>query len=72
MATVAVGWGNMIDIFGKTIEKVETPRPKQFIATLDLDQTIVHKDFTEEKVNKLLQEHKGEVELASDIGDMEG
>ncbi len=69
---VAVGWGNMIDIFGKTIDKVEKPCPQQFIATLDLDLTIVHKDFTGEKIAKLLQEHKGEVERASNIGEMEG
>lgn len=68
---VAVGWGNMIDVFGKTIQNVETPRDKQFIAALDLDLTIVHKDFTGEKVAKLLREHKGEVEQASGIGGME-
>ena len=68
---VAVGWGNMIDIFGKTIENVEKPRDKQFIARLDLDLTIVHKDFTGEKVAKLLREHQGEVEQVPDIGRME-
>ncbi len=67
---VAVGWGNMIDILGKTIENVEKPRPQQFIATLDLDRTLVHKDFNEEKVARLLAEHKGEVELEKDF-DME-
>ena len=68
---VAVGRGNMIDIFGKTIENVEKPRKDQFIATLDLDVTIVHLDFTGEKVAKLLREHKGEVEQVPNIGDME-
>ena len=58
---VAVGWGNIIDIFGKTIEGVEKPRPQQFIATLDLDRTLVHTDFNEAKVAKLLREHPGEV-----------
>jgi hypothetical protein len=58
---VAVGWGNIIDIFGKTIEGVEKPRPQQFIATLDLDRTLVHTNFNEKKVAKLLKEHQGEV-----------
>ena len=68
---VAVGCGNMIDIFGKTIENVEKPKPHQFIATLDLDWTLVHKDFTAEKVAKLLKEHKGEVEEGKSLA-MEG
>jgi predicted amidohydrolase len=58
---VAVGWGNIIDIFGKTVERVEKPRPQQFIATLDLDRTLVHTNFNEQKVPKLLREHQGEV-----------
>ena len=59
---VAVGDGNMIDILGQTIEKVEQPRPGQFIATLDLDRTLIHTNFNEAKVAKLLAEHKDEVE----------
>ena len=59
---VAVGDGNMIDILGQTIEKVEQPRPGQFVATLDLDRTLIHTNFNEDKVAKLLTEHKGEVE----------
>ncbi len=58
---VAVGRGNIIDIFGKTIENVEKPRPQQFIATLDLDRTLVHVDFNKQKVAKLLKEHEGDV-----------
>jgi beta-ureidopropionase len=69
---VAVGWGNMIDVFGRTVENVEKPLVKQFITTLDLDVTIVHKDFTGDKIAKLLGEHKGEVELVSNVGEMEG
>ena len=68
---VAVGRGNMIDVFGKTIAGVEQPRAQQFIATLDLDITIVHRDFTGGKVDRLLREHKGEVEKLP-MGDMEG
>ncbi len=67
----AVGQGNMIDVFGKTIDNAESPRKDLFTATLDLDLTIVHKDFTGEKVDKLLREHKGEVERVPNIGDME-
>ncbi len=40
---------------------MESPRPKQFIATLDLDRTFVHTNFNTEKVKKLLEEHQGEV-----------
>ena len=69
---VAVGWGNMIDSFGKTIESVKKPLPKQFIATLDLDLTIVHKDFTGKAVAKLLAEQAGKVERLPSPGDMEG
>ena len=39
---------------------------------VDLDLTLVHTDFTGEKVAKLLREHKGEVELVPHVGDMEG
>ena len=59
---VPVGEGNIIDLTGKTIEAVDKPRPQQFIATLDLDRTLVHTNFNEEKVEKLLAEHPGEVE----------
>ena len=69
---VAVGEGNMIDPFGKTIAPVEKPLPKQFIATLDLDLTIVHKDFTGKAVAKLLAEQRGKVELLPSPGNMEG
>lgn len=58
---VAVGRGNIIDLFGKTVDRVEKPRPQQFIATLDLDRTIVHTNFNEQKVAKLLREHQGEI-----------
>jgi len=69
---VAVGWGNMIDLMGRNIAPVEQPKPKQFIATLDLDLTIAHQDFNGEKVGKLLKEHKGKVERTPGEGDMEG
>lgn len=59
---VAVGDGNIIDITGQTIDKVNRPRPGQFIATLDLDRTLIHTNFNEGKVAKLLAEHRGDVE----------
>ncbi len=58
---VAVGRGNIIDVLGKNIDDVEKPREHQFIATLDLDRTLVHVDFNRTKVAKLLKEHPGEV-----------
>lgn len=58
---VPVGRGNIIDRFGKTVDKAETPRPQQFVATLDLDLTLVHSNFNKEKVARLLKEHQGEV-----------
>ena len=51
-----------IDCTGKTLEDVQEPRPRQFIATLDLDRTFVHTNFNTGKVKKLLEEHRGEVE----------
>ena len=68
---VASGAGNFIDCTGESLKAVESPRPQQFIATLDLDRTLIHHDFTEAKVAKLLAEHKGEVELEHNYS-MEG
>ena len=68
---VAVGQGNMIDILGKTIENVQKPKPQQYIATFDLDRTLIHVNFTEDKVARLLRDHKGEVELERSF-EMEG
>jgi hypothetical protein len=59
---VAVGDGDLIDITGKPVEKIERPRPQQFVATIDLDRTLVHTNFNEAKVARLLAEHKGEIE----------
>lgn len=67
---VPVGRGNIIDSTGRPAEPVERPRADQFVATLDLDRTFVHKDFNREKVARLIAEHKGEVEMQD--FDMEG
>jgi len=64
---VPVGFGNMIDCFGRTAQKVERPREKLAITTFDLDVTIVHTDFNGQKVQKLLKEHAGEVEQVQDV-----
>lgn len=66
---VPVGAGNIIDITGKTFEKIEKPRPKQFIATLDLDRAFVHHDFNTQKVEKMLAEHKNEIEVERNLSD---
>jgi len=60
---VPVGAGNIIDMTGKTLERVEKPRPQQFIATLDLDRTFAHEDFNVEKVRKMLEDHKDQIEV---------
>ncbi|MHC4478389.1 MAG: carbon-nitrogen hydrolase family protein [Planctomycetota bacterium] len=57
---VPVGAGNIIDITGKQME-TEKPLDKQFVATLDLDRTLIHTNFTKKKLKKMLTEHKGEV-----------
>jgi hypothetical protein len=64
---VPVGFGNMMDCFGRPAQKVEKPRDRLAITTFDLDVTIVHCDFTGEKVRKLLSEHAGEVEQVQDV-----
>jgi hypothetical protein len=66
---VPVGAGNIIDITGKTFEKIEKPRPKQFIATLDLDRAFAHQDFNREKVRKILAERGSEIEVERDLND---
>jgi len=66
---VPVGAGNIIDMTGKTLAAVEKPRSKQFIATLDLDRTFVHHDFHRQKVAKMLDEHKGEIEVERNLSD---
>ncbi len=68
---VPVGWGNIIDITGETVKDLKESPPKQFSATLDLDRTFIHFDFNREKVNKLLKDHEGAVELEKKY-DMEG
>jgi len=66
---VPVGAGNIIDITGKTVENIEKPHPKQFIATLDLDRAFAHYDFNRQKVEKMLSEHKGEIIVERKLSD---
>jgi len=58
---VPVGWGNIIDITGENMKDVIKPKEKMFIATFDLDRTLIHTNFNTEKVANLLEEHKDEV-----------
>ena len=58
---VPVGEGNIIDITGQNMP-AQKPRDQHFQATLDLDRTLIQTNFMTEKVNKLLQEHQGQVE----------
>lgn len=60
---VPVGKGNLIDLTGRPVEPLEQPRPDQFVATLDLDRTLVHFNFNEEKVKKLLEKHGREIRI---------
>jgi len=71
-AVVPVGWGNIIDQTGKAAASAESPRPDQYIAELDLDQTFIHQDFTSEKLRRLMKEHPGEVLLDEETYRMEG
>ncbi len=64
---VPVGFGNMIDCFGRPAQHVDRPREDLSLTTFDLDVTIVHQDFNGGKVAKLLQEHAGEVEKVPDV-----
>jgi len=47
---------------------VQRPLPGQFVATLDLDRTLIHTNFNEKKVERLLKEHSGEVEMEKSFG----
>lgn len=58
---VAVGSGDIIDITGRQIQPARTMADRQFLATLDLDRTLVHHNFNKDKVARLLREHPGEV-----------
>ena len=64
---VCVGKGEMIDITGEKVAATELPRPDQFISTLDLDRTLIHYNFNEDKVAWLLKEHPHEVEMEQDF-----
>jgi hypothetical protein len=66
---VPVGAGNIMDITGKPVERVEKPLPKQFIATLDLDRSFAHYDFNQDKVQKMLKEHDGEIVVERKLSD---
>lgn len=60
---VAVGRGDVIDVTGRPVEPMKPTRPDQVVAVLDLDRTLVHHNFNEKKVARMLKEHAGEVQL---------
>jgi predicted amidohydrolase len=63
---VGVGDGNFIDMTGETISPAAAPHEKVFIATIDLDRTLVHKDYMREKVKRLLAEQEGKAAMEKD------
>jgi predicted amidohydrolase len=67
---VPVGRGNILDTTGRPVV-ADNPRPDQFVATIDLDRTFVHRDFNREKIQRLLADHKDEVRQSGDY-EMEG
>jgi hypothetical protein len=66
---VPVGAGNIMDITGQPVRPVEKPLAKQFIATLDLDRSFAHYDFNQDKVQKMLKEHEGEIVVERKLSD---
>jgi len=68
---VPVGWGNIIDITGTNRQDLQKPATQQFIATLDLDRTIIHKDFNKDKLDTLLKDYKDRIVVEEDCK-MEG
>ncbi|MBN1846635.1 MAG: carbon-nitrogen hydrolase family protein [Sedimentisphaerales bacterium] len=68
---VPVGRGNIIDITGKPCEDRQQPLPNQFVATIDLDRTIIHKDFNKDKLDKLLGDYKERIAVEQECP-MEG
>lgn len=63
---VAVGNGDFIDMTGETIAPASSPMDRLHVATLDLDRTLVHKDYNREKVAGLLKAHPDEIILERD------
>ncbi|MCS5609080.1 MAG: carbon-nitrogen hydrolase family protein [Candidatus Poribacteria bacterium] len=59
---VPVGAGNIIDVTGREMV-CQNPREQHFIATLDLDRVFIHDNYTQEKVQKMLLDYKGKVEI---------
>lgn len=63
---VSVGNGDFIDMTGEGIPPASTPLDRLHIATLDLDRTLVHKDYNRDKVTALLAAHRDEIILERD------
>ena len=63
---VSVGDGNFIDMTGEAIAAASEPLDGLHIATLDMDRTLVHKDYNRDKVVSLLAAHPDEIVLERD------
>ena len=63
---VSVGDGNFFDMTGGTISPDTEPLDGLRMATLDLDRTLVHKDYNRDKVKRLLEAHPDEIALERD------
>lgn len=63
---VSVGNGDFIDMTGEVIPPASTPMDRLHIATLDLDRTLVHKDYNRDKVAALLEAHRDAITLERD------
>lgn len=63
---VSVGDGDFIDMTGEDIVPEARPLDHLFLATLDLDRTLVHKDYTREKVAELVSAYPEAIVLERD------
>lgn len=63
---VSVGNGEFFDMTGEVISPAVAPRDRVSLTTLDLDRTLVHKDYNRDKVDALLGAHPDEITLERD------
>ncbi len=63
---VSAGDGDFIDMTGEAIAPTSKPLDGLHITTLDLDRTLVHKDYTRDKIKRLLEAHPDEIVLERD------
>jgi beta-ureidopropionase len=63
---VSVGDGDFYDMTGEPIPPDTVPLDKLNIATLDLDRSLVHKDYNRDKVAALLERYPQEITMERD------